>query len=230
MATNEIWKDIYGYEGIYQVSNFGQVRRLCKNDNRIIKQEINRGYKRVCLSYKNVKKHFLVHRLVAFAFIPNPNNYPIINHKDENKLNNNVDNLEWCTHQYNLNYNGNRERCVKTRKENYVMTDETRKKLSLSHMGNTSHKGFKHSDETRLLISKKVREHNKNNPMTHMKKYYIMYDINTREQIMIFYTIKDIIDYLGLKCSPSTCATNISNCCRGVSKSAYGFYWKGVDR
>lgn len=107
----EIWKDIKDYEGLYQVSNLGRVKSLVRklNDGRlwkemILKQEINQGYARVLLSNNKNKKHKRVHRLVAEAFIPNPNNYPIINHKDENRLNNRVDNLEWCTWKYNSNY------------------------------------------------------------------------------------------------------------------------------
>lgn len=105
---NEIWKDITGYKGLYQVSNFGRVRSLPKKNRyytKIIRQEIDwKGYVRVQLIKDNKEKWFKVHRLVAEAFIPNPNNYPQVNHKDENKLNNCVDNLEWCDCTYNNNY------------------------------------------------------------------------------------------------------------------------------
>ena len=105
--TEEIWKDIKGYEG-YQVSNFGNVRSLNYNKTKKIKILIpsldNYGYNYLLL-YKNSKrKHFTVHRLVAQAFIPNPNNLPQVNHKDEDKTNNCVENLEWCTNKYNCNY------------------------------------------------------------------------------------------------------------------------------
>lgn len=99
----EIWKDIDGYEGLYQVSNVGRVRSLRRNI--ILKSKIERnGYERVRLSVNNIPKDYSVHRLVANAFIPNPNNYPIVNHKDENRTNNCVENLEWCTQEYNVNY------------------------------------------------------------------------------------------------------------------------------
>ena len=104
----EIWKDVVGYEQFYQVSNKGRIRR--KKDNFVYKpRTFTNGYKSVLL-YKDGKwsrtggKSELVHRLVALAFIPNPNNYPQVNHKDENKSNNFVDNLEWCTRKYNNNY------------------------------------------------------------------------------------------------------------------------------
>lgn len=106
----EIWKDIEGYEGLYQVSNIGRVRSL--RNNIILKSKIERsGYERVILSVNNIHKDYYIHRLVANAFIPNPNNYPIVNHKDENITNNRVDNLEWCTQEYNINYGtGNKKR------------------------------------------------------------------------------------------------------------------------
>jgi len=115
MSIIEEWRNIQGYDG-YQVSNLGRVRSLDrwvkgKNDTmRFIKGSIlkleltHRGYLQVSL-YKNGKqKRMLIHRLVAMAFIPNTDNLSEINHKDENPLNNCVNNLEWCTHDYNLHY------------------------------------------------------------------------------------------------------------------------------
>lgn len=97
---NEIWKDIEGYEGLYQVSNLGRVKRV--RSGRIRTQKIAKnGYCQVNLSKNNQVNFYLVHRLVANAFIPNPNNLPQVNHKDENKTNNHIENLEWCTQSYN---------------------------------------------------------------------------------------------------------------------------------
>lgn len=116
MQINEEWKDIDEYKGVYQVSTFGNIRRVnrwagnqCKSvyveDIKEVTPYIDdKGYIRVCLSYKNKAKHFRVHRLVARAFIPNPSGLLQINHKDEDKTNNHVDNLEWCTAVYNSNY------------------------------------------------------------------------------------------------------------------------------
>ena len=105
----EIWKDIEGYEGLYQVSNMGRVRSLRKNI--ILREGISRGYSVLNLSKNGKPLTKKVHRLVANAFIPNPDNLPQVNHKDENKLNNCADNLEWCTQEYNLNYGtGNKKR------------------------------------------------------------------------------------------------------------------------
>lgn len=107
----EIWKDIKGYEGAYQVSNSGKVRSFLKSSTahdglpHVLKPSSTRGYLSVSLfSKESGRKTFLVHRLVAQAFIPNPNNFQEINHKDENKANNFSDNLEWCTRSYNMSY------------------------------------------------------------------------------------------------------------------------------
>lgn len=103
----EIWKDVQNWEGLYQVSNFGNVRTLHYKKPYLMHPVIDKkGYARVSFVVKNSKKYFRygVHRLVAEAFIPNPNNLPCINHKDEDKTNNRVDNLEWCTVEYNNNY------------------------------------------------------------------------------------------------------------------------------
>lgn len=115
----EIWKDIEGFEGIYQVSNKGNVKRLANSCNtahedRLMKLTDNgTGYLKVILTSNNKRYQYLVHRLVAKAFIDNPNEYPMVNHKDENKKNNNAENLEWCTKSYNaiyyLNYDPQRK-------------------------------------------------------------------------------------------------------------------------
>ena len=117
----EVWKDIKDYEGLYQVSNLGRIKSLERNNNqgkgnyhrneKIRKLKIMKGtngnktnYYVVALSKNGKLKKFFVHRLVAIAFIDNPNNKPYINHKDGNGLNNSVDNLEWCTNQENQLY------------------------------------------------------------------------------------------------------------------------------
>ena len=120
---NEIWKDIPGYEGYYQVSNLGRVisvDRTYVSGNGCIKkvggelkyQRTNNGYLRVALSKNGVKRFKLVHRIVADVFISNPNNLPFVNHKDECKTNNFVDNLEWCNQNYNNSYGTRLKRCA----------------------------------------------------------------------------------------------------------------------
>lgn len=104
----EIWKPIQGYEGLYEISSYGNVASL--NYNRTGVRKILRprpsanGYYFVGLHKDNKEKMIPIHRLVAIAFVENPNGYNVINHKDENKRNNNFENLEWCTCKYNINY------------------------------------------------------------------------------------------------------------------------------
>jgi hypothetical protein len=95
---NEIWKDVYGYEGLYQISNLGNVR---SNYKLLTPQKTRFGYMKIRLSINNVRKGFFMHRLVAIAFIENKENKRCVNHKDGIKTNNNVDNLEWATHSEN---------------------------------------------------------------------------------------------------------------------------------
>lgn len=113
----EYWKPVVGYEGLYMVSNWGRVKSMNYNHSgkeRIMKLHPNdRGYLYVELWKNNKRKTFRVHRLVAEAFLPNPYNLPMINHRDENKSNNNVNNLEWCDCKYNNTYGTRIERCSK---------------------------------------------------------------------------------------------------------------------
>lgn len=167
----EEWKDIEGYENKYQVSNQGRVKSLNylhTKKEEILSQRINKkGYSVVYL-YKDKKtKTFSVHRLVAKAFIPNPNNFTCINHKDENKTNNCVENLEWCNTSYNNNYG----------------------------------------------------EHN-NNVAKALSIQVCQYDKNTNNLIAEFNSLMDIQREFGYYTS------NISRCCKGKIKSAFGYIWK----
>ena len=149
----EIWKDIEGYEGLYQVSNKGRVKSLSRlvvrvgKPNYITKEKILKcselkgtGYPVVSLGSNNNFKSMLVHRLVAQAFIPNPDNLPCVNHKDETRNNNDVRNLEWCTQKYNCNYGTARQR-NSLHNKGKKLSQETKDKMSASR------KGKKHSIE-----------------------------------------------------------------------------------
>lgn len=125
----EIWKDIEGYEGLYQVSNKGRIRNIRHNKNKILKPILHVRYYQITLSKNNIRTQYRVHRLVAQAFVPNPKNLPHINHKDENRLNNNAENLEWCDATYNNRYGTKGQRISKS-KMGHLVTQETRNKIS----------------------------------------------------------------------------------------------------
>lgn len=104
----EIYKDIKGYEGVYKISSLGNVKSLKFGKEKIMSpRKSGNGHLKVTLFLNNKKENFLIHRLVATHFIPNPNNLPEVNHRDEDKTNNCVDNLEWCDRRYNTNYGNN---------------------------------------------------------------------------------------------------------------------------
>lgn len=121
LYENELAKPITGYED-YLISSFGRV--WSTKTNKWLKQsergdkKINSMYLAVSLGKNGKFKSFSVHRLVAEAFLPNPNNYPQVNHKDENKFNNNVDNLEWCSNQYNMTYGERINKAIQTKIQN----------------------------------------------------------------------------------------------------------------
>ena len=170
----EKWKDIKGYEGLYQISNLGRVKSLPRikygrikvsRETILVPILIKKdGYYQVNVYLNGIRKKFSIHRLVAQAFIPNPNNYPVVNHKDETQDNNNVDNLEWCTVAYNTSYGTAIERrtakCIKTvyqyTKENeFIKEWDSAKQAEIkggfisSHIGSccngkrNTHKGYK---------------------------------------------------------------------------------------
>ena len=125
----EIWKDVKGYEGLYQVSNYGNIKSFPRTgtrtkEERILRKSINQnGYYCVTLYKDGRSKTKNVHSIVAEAFIKNKYNFSSVNHKDENKTNNNVENLEWCTHKYNMNYGTANERRSNTEKIKIIQYD-----------------------------------------------------------------------------------------------------------
>lgn len=145
----EIWKEVPGFEGLYQVSNYGQIRSTPRRGTTggIMKGHIDKkGYINITLRKDGAQYTQKLHRLIAITFIPNPNNYPEVNHKDENKQNNRVDNLEWCTTSYNHEYGtrtvrastrcGKPIRCVETGIE-YQGAKWASKELSIDSSGIT---------------------------------------------------------------------------------------------
>ena len=214
---NEIWKNIAGYEGLYEVSSFGRVRSLRFGKTKILKPGKNKkGYLRVSLCKNGKQKTFFVHRLVAQAFLENPQNLPQINHKDENKQNNRLENLEWCSCDYNNNYGTRNERAGK------------------ANRGRTSAmKGKHHSEESKRKTSIDVKN---NLPKTAFKKGNKPWNAGTRGLVkawnrrrvlqytkdMVFVakfdTVKEAIEKNGI--------LNISAVARGKFKTAGGYIWK----
>ena len=221
----EIYKDIEGYEGLYQVSNLGNVKSLHfknpKNCSEKVLKTTNNKYNYPTIGlYKDKKcKRFLVHRLVAKAFIPNPNNYPQINHKDETTDNNCVDNLEWCTQEYNLKYGTRMERVSKAN-TGKKRSEETKAKFSAIH------KGKKRLQTTKQKISIAKRGV-KMNP-THrakinqaLKKPIGQFNKDNMELIAEFPSIIDAANKLKLN------QGNISKCCMGNTyKTVGGYVWR----
>lgn len=130
------WFDLKEYEGLYQINVKGDIKSLERFNEksgragrlyleRILKTHLGRnGYPQVVLHKNGKSKTFRVHRLVAKQFIQNPLNLPTVNHKDENKLNNHVDNLEWCTVEYNNNYNHRQLKIAEKRKKKIAKYDK----------------------------------------------------------------------------------------------------------
>lgn len=122
---NEEWKNIEGYEGLYQISDQGQVKNL--RSGKILKPRKSKGYYYVCLYNKGIIKQCTIHRLVALTFIDNPNNLEYVNHKNEIKTDNKASNLEWCTVKYNTNYGtGLKRHAMAIKKPIYMLNGETK--------------------------------------------------------------------------------------------------------
>lgn len=129
----EVWKDVVGYEGLYKVSNYGGI--VNSKTQKPMKAELCKGYQRVNLYSKGKYKHHLAHQLVALAFIKNEHDYKCINHKDENKVNNYFDNLEWCDHNYNANYGTRNQRISNSKKgkKRKPFTDSAKINIATAH-------------------------------------------------------------------------------------------------
>lgn len=160
----EIWKEIIGFEGIYEVSNLGRVRRI-KTGNVLSTSKCGgcREYSSVCLSKNGKIYSRLVHRLVAEAFIPRPNGLYEVNHLDEDKSNNRVENLEWCNHKYNMNYGSRMDKVRVTRLRNGTYTGLDRKTYERKYYQ-------EHKEEMKEYLKKYYQEH-KDDRLEYSKKY-----------------------------------------------------------
>ena len=156
---NEIWEEVYGYESYYKVSNLGRIRSLIKGrKNGCILQQSStkQGYKRIKLSNKIASKSYLVHRIVAIAFIPNPDNKETINHKDGNKQNNNISNLEWATQSEN-NKHAFKTGLKSFTYKNMIASTKGRKlsENQVENIRNKSHDGYSISDLSKMFFVSK---------------------------------------------------------------------------
>ena len=187
----EEWRPIEGYEGLYEVSNTGQVRSLDRyveysngqihlHKGKVLSPAKDPdGYLKVVLNCNRKCKIITVHRLVAKAFIPNLDNLPQINHKDEDKTNNNVDNLEWCDAKYNMNFGTARIRRRETLIKNGYCTglgrDEYRKKYyqeNKDKLKEYSQKYYKENKDRIFEQQKKYDQENKDKRKDRQRRYY----------------------------------------------------------
>lgn len=240
----EEWRDIEGYPN-YRVSNLGRVKSLNYNHTgkeKVLKAGTNKGYLRVVLCKNGKKKRFQVHRIVAMAFLPNLHNYPQVNHMDENPLNNCVENLEWCTAQYNSNYGTRIERVAAAHKGKHL-SEEHKKKLAAAHKGkkpseetikkmSEARKGRKHSEETKRKIGeankgrepwckgKKLSEETKRKLSAALSKPLLQIDTLTDKIIKEWKSATEVKEKLGFMIS------HVSQCCNGRLKTYKGFRWR----
>lgn len=151
MSENEVWKDVVGYDGRYQVSNKGNVRSVARKDSigrkcggRVLRPGYDKdGYRQVSLCKDGKPKTKKIHRLVTEIFIPNPNGFSEVNHKDEIKTNNYVENLEWCTRKYNVNYGTAIERVTQTQsKKVRAINVKTGEVLTFTSINEAGRKGY----------------------------------------------------------------------------------------
>ena len=151
MSKGEVWRDVMGFEGFYKVSNKGNVRSVNRINHigrrysgRTLRPAYDKdGYLQATLCKNGKVKTKKIHRLVTEAFIPNPNGFPEVNHKDEVKDNNNVNNLEWCDTHYNLNYGTARKRAAKkTSKKVKAVNVETGEVVKFNSTHEAGRKGY----------------------------------------------------------------------------------------
>lgn len=226
----EQWKTIKDYEGLYEVSNIGRVKSLKYGKEKILKSYIaNTGYLVVTLCKNNESKHFMVHRLVAFAFVDGWFEGAEIDHIDTNRENNIWTNLRWVTHRGNMNNELTLQHKSEAQKGR-IVSEETKQKISESHKAkqlSDEHKrniseslsgennpmyGRQHTEETKNKMSENHADYNgSKNPKA--KKIYCV------ELDKVFDTIKECAEELNIN------YTNIINVCRGRQKTAGGYHF-----
>ena len=201
----EVWKPIKGYEGLYEISNLGRVKSLNyrgTGKGKILKNiEDRKGYLKVCLTKNGRHKIFRVHRLVAEAFIPNPENKPCVDHINTIKNDNRIENLRWVTNKENNNNPLTKKKYSKNhRKQN---SEESKKKMSEAKKGENNH------------MYGRIGE---NNPKS---KPVVQIDLNTNEVVNIYFSTSEAERQTGFKQS------NISSCCNNKFNRLGNNIYKG---
>ena len=224
----EEWRDVVGYEGLYQVSSFGRVKALARSwvtgnggtnshpEKIMCQQKDHNGYPFVGLCKKGTQKFKKVHRLVMEAFVPNPDNLPVINHRNEVKTANYPDNMEWCDAKYNTNYGSSRKRAAE-KFRGFRHSAESIEKMRLANLGR------KHSEETkdkwRQIRSQKEYILRQRESRRKYMKPVIQFD-KANNFLKEWDSIRSVERDLGIS------HQSVSQCCKGIIKTSGGFKWK----
>lgn len=244
-----MWKEVKNYEDLYLVSSDGFVKRKERKiflpngavgiiKERVLKRHLGTdGYWYVSLSKNNVQKRFAVHRIVAEAFIPNPLNLPIVNHKDEIKTNANVENLEWCDNVYNQNYGTKIERYIKTRARAVDRYTLDGKYIDTWHGEAEFTKAFGYNGQGLIravcnhyrgrssAYGFKWRYHDDESDFNKVKRgFKVIQYSKSGDFIAEYNNAESASNQTGI------CYTSIRKCAKGKQKTAGGFIWKEVKK